>query len=122
MLPERVQCLVRLLDSPNDGEALAACRALSRALRKENMDFHDLAKGVVVREVVRYVDRVQPGPPPPPPETGRKELKELIARGEACYREAEWNFLMNLNHWRGDFTAKQQGWLDDIKRRAKAAG
>ncbi|HEX9322907.1 MAG TPA: hypothetical protein VF913_12410 [Xanthobacteraceae bacterium] len=44
---DRVGTLVRLLGSPNDGEALGAARALGRVLEGAHLDFHDLAHGVV---------------------------------------------------------------------------
>jgi hypothetical protein len=37
------------------------------------------------------------------------------------FRPAEWEFLQSLNQWRGEFTPKQHGWLDDIKARARRA-
>jgi len=40
---EKIQKLIRLLSSPNDGEALAAVHALQRVLREEGTDIHELA-------------------------------------------------------------------------------
>ena len=40
---EKIQKLIRLLSSPNDGEALAAVHALQRVLREEGSDIHELA-------------------------------------------------------------------------------
>src|SRR6516225_7786803 len=40
---EKIQKLIRLLSSPNDGEALAAVHALRRVLREDGSDIHELA-------------------------------------------------------------------------------
>jgi hypothetical protein len=40
---EKVQKLIKLLSSSNDGEALAAVHALQRILREEGSDIHELA-------------------------------------------------------------------------------
>ena len=40
---EKIQKLIRLLSSPNDGEALAAVHALQRVLRDEGTYIHELA-------------------------------------------------------------------------------
>lgn len=42
----RVAHLVRLLGSSQDGEALAACRALGRVLANAGADFHELAASI----------------------------------------------------------------------------
>lgn len=41
---ERIQKLIPMLSSGNDGEVVAAARALGRALVNEGFDYHDLAK------------------------------------------------------------------------------
>jgi hypothetical protein len=78
------------------------------------MDFHDLARGFVVKEVRIEQPRAKAAP-------RRKEVADLLAMGEDMFRPAEWEFLQSLNQWRGEFTPKQQGWLDDIKARARRA-
>ena len=40
---EKIQKLIRLLSSSNDGEALAAVHALQRVLQEEGTDIHELA-------------------------------------------------------------------------------
>jgi hypothetical protein len=40
---EKIQKLIRLLSSPNDGEVVAAVHALQRVLREEGGDIHELA-------------------------------------------------------------------------------
>lgn len=49
---------VRLLGSDNDGEVVAAARALVRTLTAQGCDLHDLAKHVEAGERVVYRDRV----------------------------------------------------------------
>jgi hypothetical protein len=108
VLSDRTQSLIAMLASPNDGEALAACRALARVLRADGLDFHDLARGFVVREVSA----------PRAAAPGRADIAWLLKRGPGVYRPAEWDFLQRLNRWTGTLTPKQAAWLADIRARA----
>jgi hypothetical protein len=48
---EKIQKLLRLLSSNNDGEALAAVHALRRVLAEEGTDIHELAERVEGRKL-----------------------------------------------------------------------
>jgi hypothetical protein len=54
--PDKIGKIIKLLASDKDGEALAAARALKRALAANGMDFHDLAGAVEAG--------LKPAPPP----------------------------------------------------------
>ena len=46
MNTDKVTKLIKMLSSPNDGEVIAAARALQRTLASEGADIHDLAARV----------------------------------------------------------------------------
>ena len=48
---EKIQKLLRLLSSPNDGEVVAAARAILRTLAQEGTDIHELAERVEGRKL-----------------------------------------------------------------------
>jgi hypothetical protein len=48
---EKIQKLIRLLSSPNEGEVVAAARALNRARQAEGADIHALAERIEGREL-----------------------------------------------------------------------
>jgi hypothetical protein len=52
----RVGQLIRLLGSSQDGEALAACRALGRVLASAGGDFHELADCIEAQAAPATVD------------------------------------------------------------------
>jgi hypothetical protein len=51
MNEEKLQKLIRLLSSPNDGEVIAAARAILRALEADGSDIHELADRVGGRKL-----------------------------------------------------------------------
>ena len=56
---EKIQKLIRLLSSDNDGEALATLHALKRTLKAEGADIHELAKrieGISEAEIKKVFD------------------------------------------------------------------
>jgi hypothetical protein len=48
---EKIQKLIRLLSSSNDGEVIAAARAILRTLEAEGADIHELAERVEGRKL-----------------------------------------------------------------------
>jgi hypothetical protein len=48
---EKIQKLIKLLSSPNDGEVVAAARAILRTLAQEGTDIHELAARVEGRKL-----------------------------------------------------------------------
>jgi hypothetical protein len=107
--------LVRMLGSPVDGEALAACRAIGRTLKTAGCDFHDLAKAIEgpaePRVVVLYRDREPPARREP--ETGEhwRDMARRCLGHFGDLRPAERRFLQDIIRWRGKPTAKQMTWL-----------
>jgi hypothetical protein len=58
---EKIQKLIRMLSSPNDGEVVAAARAILRTLEAEGADIHELAarvegRGLSQAEMKRIYD------------------------------------------------------------------
>jgi hypothetical protein len=49
----KISKLIRMLSSPNDGEVVAAARALMRTLEAEGADIHELAERVEGRKLSR---------------------------------------------------------------------
>jgi hypothetical protein len=58
---ERIEKLIPLLGSDNDGEALGAARAIERTLRAAGLDFHALAASIRPRTVWRDAAFATPG-------------------------------------------------------------
>jgi len=130
---EKIQKLIRLLSSPNDGEALAAVHALQRVLREEGSDIHELAariEGLSQAEMKRLYDAgFQEG------ETAAKTAAAAAARdfsnvgpsfyemaceikhkGEGRLSQREADFVDDMTRWcaRREPTEKQAKWLHVI--------
>jgi hypothetical protein len=75
--------LVRMLGSPVDGKALAACRAIGRTLDTAGMDFHDLADVV---ERAALPDVVDVAESPRQEASPTPELKPWQVLAMACFR------------------------------------
>lgn len=122
--PPRIQALIRMLDTDNDGEALNAVRALRRGLRKEGMDFHALADGGPAPTARSYHYE----PPPRPrqkkadPEAGSHaaDLTWLLKQPYA-FSAKEREFLKNISAWKGELTEKQDAWFKTILAKARSA-
>lgn len=111
----RLVPLVRMLGSPVDGEALAACRAIGRTLDTAGLDFHDLADVVERAALPVVVDQPRQEASPAP------ELKPWQLTAMACIRAGmgrlkpmELDFLRGMVHWPGEPSEKQARWLDAI--------
>lgn len=50
IIPDKARKVIPLLGSPNEGEALGACRALGRVLAGSGLDFSDLAAAIPFAE------------------------------------------------------------------------
>jgi citrate synthase len=111
MNADRVGKLIRMLSSPNDGEVVAAARALMRTLESEGNDIHDLAA------------RVEGG--------GRREAKaatanavpsfydmacEIERKANGCLSEKDQTFVADMVRWcaRREPSEKQAKWLHSI--------
>lgn len=120
-LPPRTRTLVALLASENDGECLNAARALGRALKANNMDFHDLAN-----------QRIGSPRPAACPHCAAREkrtapevrphvddLKWMLAQ-DFRFSEKERDFLAAVAGWKGDLTQKQEAWFQTILTKVRA--
>jgi hypothetical protein len=115
LAPEtRTRCgrLIRLLGSPEDGEALGAARGLGRVLSAGGADFNDLAAEIERGRVV--VPLRQEGP------TGYnwRETARWCAQRAAQLAPKDRRFVLDLHerHWRR-LSAGQEAWLADIAAR-----
>ena len=95
-IASRLGSLLRMLGSPVDGEALAACRAIGRTLQGAGCDLHDLADTVEHPPTPMVIYRDQSAPRPQwrddaytrrpcssiewPPER-KREARETLQRG-----------------------------------------
>ena len=109
--------LVRMLGSPIDGEALAACRAIGRTLNTAGCDWHDLALVVERAGLPVVVDVNHPHQEAPPaPELSPWQIlaMDCIRAGTGRLKPAELDFLRSMLHWPGKPSEKQARWLDAI--------
>jgi hypothetical protein len=111
----KIAPLVRMLGSPVDGEALAACRAIGRTLDTAGMDFHDLAEVVERAALPLVVDRPrQEASPAPELKPWQILAMNCIRLGTGGLKPAELDFLRGMVHWPGEPSEKQTRWLDAI--------
>ncbi len=107
--------LVRMLGSPVDGEALAACRAIGRTLDTAGMDFHDLADVVERAALPVVVDKSLEEPAPAPElKPWQSTAMNCIRAGMGRLKPAELDFLRGMVHWPGAPSDKQARWLSAI--------
>jgi hypothetical protein len=126
---EKIQKLIRLLSSPNDGEALAAVHALQRVLREEGTDIHELAsriEGLSQTEMKKLYDAgFQEGKKNAAATTADfsnvgpsfyEMAKEIKHKGDDCLSPKEINFVDDMVRWcaRREPTEKQAKWLHAI--------
>ena len=112
----RIDLLTRMLGSPVDGEALAACRALEQTLDANGLDFHWVADVVVERAAVPAVVEQPRQEAPPVP-----KLKPWLLTAMHCIRAAteqlkpaELDFHRGMVHWPAEPSEPQTRWLDAI--------
>jgi hypothetical protein len=106
----RLADLLPRLDSDHDGETIATARAISRVLRAEGLDLHDVAALIVSAPVPE-------GRPSDDAPEWRVMTETAIAAGLA---RTEWErqFLAGLRDWTGDhITEKQRTVLQKIYAR-----
>ncbi|WP_237477823.1 hypothetical protein [Lichenibacterium dinghuense] len=145
-LPEkilpRVGQLLRLLDSDQDHETLAACRALRKTLKGAKVDLHDLASAIEEPKPIKVVYRdrpVEPPPPPPPPQRPvdnpyvgwsaslGERATEALRRALADASTSEWergfitSVLPEFEKKRGRLTLKQSEIVKRIMLRMEKA-
>lgn len=107
--------LVRMLGSPVDGEALAACRAIGRTLDTAGVDFHDLADVVERAALPVVVDKPLEEPAPAPElKPWQSTAMNCIRAGMGRLKPAELDFLRGMAHWPSEPSDKQIRWLNAI--------
>ena len=112
---EKIQKLIRLLSSPNDGEALAAVHALQRVLREEGSDIHELAahiEGLLQAEMKRLYDAgFQEG------ETAAKTAAAAAARDFSNVGPSFYEMACEIKHkGEGRLSQREADFVDDMTR------
>jgi hypothetical protein len=109
VIAPRIGQLIRLLGSNQDGEVVAAARALGRTLASVNADFHSLAAAIERSE---------------PALTSRRQNWRAVARwlieSGARFNEKEQAFVREMTTWPGELTERQEAWLRRIFERVSA--
>jgi hypothetical protein len=102
----RVGQLIRLLGSDQDGEVVAAARALGRTLKSAGADFHTLAATIECA---------------PPTITFLREPWRALARrildSGARLSAKEKVFVNDMSTWPGELSERQEAWLRAIFER-----
>lgn len=98
----RLGQLVRLLGSNRDGECLAAARALGRALKSVDADFHTLAT-LIEASASSGGDA--------------RAMALWLIRSGARLSAKEQVFVRQMAAWRGEASEKQASWLLSIFER-----
>ena len=127
---EKIQKLIRLLSSSNDGEALAAVHALQRVLQEEGTDIHELAariEGLSQVEMKKLYDAgFQEGKNAAAAATTAdfsnvgpsfyEMACEIKHKGDGRLSPKEINFVDDMVRWcaRREPTEKQAKWLHAI--------
>jgi hypothetical protein len=126
---ERIQKLLKLLSSDNDGEALAAVHALKRVLAQEGADIHELAKrveGLSEADMKRLYDAgYREGKNAAAVSTGFTSVGEpsfynmaceIKNKGEGRLSQKESDFIDDMVRWcaRREPSEKQGRWLHAI--------
>lgn len=101
---------VRLLGSNQDGEALAACRALGRALESAGRDFHWLADAVDRQLTIPVIPYSRE-----PERLWQARARLLLQVATGSLTKAEADFLRAMSEWRGIPSGAQLRWLDAIE-------
>jgi hypothetical protein len=101
----RIGQLIRLLGSNQDGEVVAAARAIGRTLKSAGADFHTLAATIERSEPEVSSDRA---------EYWRDMARWLIEKSRARFSEKEQAFLHDMTTWPDEPTDRQAAWLRRI--------
>ena len=113
---------IRLLASEVDGEALAAVRALGRALRASGADFHDLAGIVEVPATSGRSDCADSRNQfDGDDETEWQRMVDACTNHPGRFTSRERQFLQTMKRWRGSPTSKQLNWLVALFERVRRA-
>jgi len=115
----RIGQLIRLLGSDQDGEVVAAARALGRTLASVGEDFHSLADTIERSAHISAVDSCNE--PAATRECGdhRAMARWILNRG-ARLSTKEWSFVADMAIRFGSLSERQEAWLLAIYERAAA--
>jgi hypothetical protein len=121
---EKIQKLLKLLSSPNDGEVVAAAHALQRVLRETGSDIHELAArldGLSREEMKKLYDAgFEQGKNAATPtdfsDVGPSYFemaREIQSMGDGRLSQRETDFVNDMTRWctRREPTEKQAKWL-----------
>jgi hypothetical protein len=112
---------IRLLASDVDSEALAAARALGRALKADGCDFHDFASVVEAPSTAPSAGfRNDFGGDDDEPLPWRR-MVNVCSGHPGCFTSKERQFLQTMQRWRGTPTWKQLNWLLALFERVRRA-
>jgi hypothetical protein len=119
MNDEKIQKLIRMLSSPNDGEIVAAARAILRTLEAEGTDIHDLAERVSGRKLseaemkIIYDRAYRDGKKAAAANTGFSDVN-----GSGSSAGPSWHAMaLEIQHKAdGRLNPKEQGFVDDMVR------
>jgi hypothetical protein len=112
----RLKKLLLMLSSNRDGEVVNAARLIGTTLHSIGADWHDLVGGLLTPVRRR---------PQASYDSDTDEAGDWHARQEFCLqhpellRPREFEFLTDLDRWRGPLTEKQAAWLNSIHARVR---
>jgi hypothetical protein len=105
----RIGQLIRLLGSDQDGEVVAAARALGRTLASVNEDFHTLADAIE-----------RSGPAAHHECDDHRAMAKWIRDSGARLSPKEWSFVADMATRFGSLSERQEAWLRAIYERVSA--
>ena len=110
----RLKSLLLMLTSDRDGEVVAAARAVTRTLKSAGADWHDLA-GLLTAAPSSTRNRHD--------DNGDdwRGMRNYCAEHGGQLSLREWDFIGDIEHWRGNLTEKQLAWLSSIYARLRRA-
>ncbi|MEO1102907.1 MAG: hypothetical protein AAFW98_04120 [Pseudomonadota bacterium] len=121
-IPPKIKQLIPLLASNQDGEVVAAVRAINRTLSQQGLDFHDLAAAACVSATAKGPTSTRASDLDP------EEWREVVLfcadrRARLSNREAAFvtSILYRVSQNR-EPTPKQAKWMFDIYDRLRRAG
>jgi hypothetical protein len=107
----RIGQLIRLLGSDQDGEVIAAARALGRTLATVGQDFHALAD-IVELSVERSAPAAHHGC------DDHRAMARWLLNSGARLSPKEWAFVADMANRFGSLSTRQEAWLMAIFERA----
>jgi hypothetical protein len=107
----RIGQLIRLLGSNQDGEVVAAARALGRTLASVDADFHNLA-ATIERSAPAITSHRE----------GWRAVARWILESRTRLTPKEQTFIHDMTTWSDKPTERQEAWLRAIFERVSGQG